>query len=198
MKVLIGIPCSEMLHSRFAQCLLSLGKPEGTQSCFAIGSLIQRNREAIANIAIESEADCVLWLDSDMIFRQDVLEKLLALNVDIAGGLYFKKEPPFAPEAYERVSSIGNIPVSEIPETPFAVEGIGFGCVLTRTDVLRKIKEKEGIIFAPIGNMGEDMSFCLRARKYGYEILCDPRIQCGHIGSTVVTEDYYREFHTIQ
>ena len=84
---------------------------------------------------------------------------------------------------------------NEYPEDGlFEVEGIGFGCVMMKTEVLLSVIGKYKTCFAMIGRNGEDVSFSFRARQCGYRIWCDPSIKLGHVSYTTVTEDFYRSY----
>ena len=82
-----------------------------------------------------------------------------------------------------------------LPEELFEVGGCGFGCVLMDTGVFLDVQAKHGNMFAPMGNNGEDLAFCMRARDCGYKIYCDPSIVCGHVGYSVVDDQFYRLYH---
>lgn len=70
----------------------------------------------------------------------------------------------------------------------FEVDGIGFGCMLTKVSILEDILQHYGTIFTPIDNYGEDLSFCIRAADLNYEIYCDPTIDISHIGQIVINK----------
>lgn len=178
-KVLMGIPCMETVPTRFAVSLLGLKKPEGTEFLFSIGSLIQEARDNIANYAIENGFDYVLWLDSDMTFPDDTLYRLMLKGKDIVSGLYYKRQLPKIPVIYEKTDG-GFIPMMEIPDGMFRADAVGLGCTLMKTEALKKVRES-GEMFSPYTRMGEDLSFCVRAKKAGLEIWCDPEIMCGHL-----------------
>ena len=74
----------------------------------------------------------------------------------------------------------------------FEVEGCGMAAILIRTSVMKDVFETQKALFAPIPGYGEDVSFCLRARKAGYRIWCDSRVKIGHVASTIVTEETFR------
>ena len=77
------------------------------------------------------------------------------------------------------------------------IGGCGFGCVLIKTDVLFDVQAKFGEMFNPIANMGEDLSFCWRARQCGYDIWCDPSLVCGHVGYTVINDKFYESYRSV-
>lgn len=70
---------------------------------------------------------------------------------------------------------------------PFTVDYVGFGWVMIRKGVFESLPYPW---FAPklqifengeVQDMcGEDVSFCLDAKKNGFEVWCDPRIRVGH------------------
>jgi hypothetical protein len=76
---------------------------------------------------------------------------------------------------------------------PFTVDYTGFGWVLIKNGVFENL---EYPWFAPkmqvfesgaVQDMcGEDVSFCLDAKRKDYEIWCDPRIRVGHEKTRVI------------
>lgn len=203
MKTLIAVPCMDQVATPFCQSLITMNRVGDECSVsFRVGSLISDSREKLAALAISSEADYVLWLDSDMIFEADTMEKLykrMQEGYDIVTGLYFRRRPPFTPVIFERLRMDGeSCDFKDYNEYPkdrvFEVEGIGFGCVMMKTDVLTSCFAKFGTCFSMIGRNGEDVSFSIRARGCGYKIYCDPGIKCGHVSLTCVNEDFFHSY----
>lgn len=200
MKTLIAIPCMDQVPVPFCQSLALLTKPDDCTLAMKAGSLIYTSRNALAMMAIEGEYDYVFWMDSDMTFPQDALIRMIDTleknNLDILTGLYFRRVPPYSPVIFDRLEMEGSdcrwSEFEKIPEDLFEVGGCGFGCVLMKTDVFFTVLATHGNMFAPIGNNGEDIAFCLRARECGYKIICDPSIICGHVGYSVVDDKFFR------
>lgn len=198
MKILVAIPAMNTVPTQFAASLALLRKDEDTVIGFKMGSLVHMARNDLALAAVQMGADCVLWLDSDMVFEPDTLERLLKDyeqgKGDIISGIYFKRVAPFNPVLYE-MFDIGEETKyklqAKIPDEIFSVAACGFGCVLTPTKVLKDVMDKYGAPFNMIGGNGEDLCFCWRARQLGYSIVCDPSVSCGHVGYQVVTKAYY-------
>lgn len=202
-KILIAVPCMDQVSARFAQCLSTLKKVGKCTVSFFIGSLIYDSRNRLASMAVEMEADYILWLDSDMIFSPDTLERMVNIlevnkEVDVLSGLYFRRGHPFTPVLFSKLEvNEDNIlewdDVHELPDGLFEVAGCGFGCVLMRTELLLDLASKEGggVWFTPIANAGEDCAFCIRARREGYRIFCDPSIELGHLGYAPITRSFY-------
>ena len=205
-KILIAVPCMDMVSARFAQSLATLKKVDQCTVSFLIGSLVYDSRNRLAGMAVEMEADYILWLDSDMVFQPDTLERMIKVldehpEIDVLSGLYFRRGQPFTPVLFSKleVNEKGTLEFADydvLPDDLFEIAGCGFGCVLMRTDCLLDIAMQEGggVWFTPIANAGEDCAFCIRARKYGYKIYCDPNIHLGHMAYTPVTKSFYKAY----
>lgn len=197
MKVLIAVPCMDQVPAQFAQCLATLGKVDKTIVAFQIGSLVYTSRNDLVQIAIKQGCDYIFWLDSDMMFPPDVLVRMFEdlKHGDIVSGLYFRRVAPFTPVIYDRLdiddTGCHYTEPKDIPDGIFEVAGCGFGCVLMPTDIMLDVLEKYGSPFTPINGIGEDLSFCWRARQLGFKIVCDPDIPLGHVGHHVITRELY-------
>ena len=200
-RTMIAVPCLDMVHTLFAASLIELKKPEGTEIAMASCSLVYDARQDLAKRAINKGFDRVLWLDSDMIFKPDILERLNAdidQGRDFVSGLYFTRKNPVTPCVYDvvepRKRNNGVIypatkSFEEIPDDIFEVAGCGFGAVIMTTDLIKKSGD---LPFFPREGFGEDLSFCRRAREAGYKLYCDPSVKAGHIGLTIVNENQWR------
>ena len=198
MKVFIAVPCMDTLSAKFAQCLVNLVNHKrdfDVEVGFHVGSLVYDSRNKLAERAINSTADYVLWLDSDMTFMPDTLDMMLDTlktnNYEMLTGMYFIRRPPFTPTLFEelRILPTGTVTkeFDDIPDAIFEVAGCGFGCVLMSRNVLWNVFCQNGNMFSPINGVGEDLSFCWRARRCGHKIYCDPTIALGHEIRTVIT-----------
>ena len=205
MKVLIAVPCHDYVHADFTRCLMELERPSGTGFAMLTGSLIYTARTVIANKAVEQGFDRVLWLDSDMTFKPDLLLELSAdmdEGLDMVTGLYFTRKKPVQPvimdELHWKVRDDGWVDTGfhvyeDYPQDSlFEIAGCGFGCCMTSAKLLRAMNKRHGSPFYPLMGMGEDTTFCIRARDAGYKIFCDSRVKCGHISQQEVTEESWR------
>lgn len=193
MKIVIAVPCMDQVAAPFAQSLATIKKVGECEIVMMIGSLVYDSRNKIATHAVKAGADAVLWLDSDMIFPADTLEKMihhLEEGKEIVSGIYFRRRTPFTPVIYEKLEKSGESKdyLDYPKDSVFKVEGAGFGVVMTSGAVLQDMVINGMTWFEPMNGLGEDLSFCMRARELGYEIWCDSTIKCGHIGQLVVDE----------
>lgn len=170
---------------------------------FNLGSLVYTSRNYLALMAMQDEADLIMWFDSDMVFNPDTLLRLLKDiddGADFVTGAYYRRTSPFTPTLFSKldINEEGVAIWDQIEEVPdkglFEVAGCGFGCVLMKTDIARDVFKKFGRLFSPIGEVGEDLSFCWRARECGYKLMCDPDIPLGHVAHTMVTKDFYKNY----
>lgn len=197
MKILICVPCMDTIPSQFAHSLATLRKVGECAVTFQIGSLIYTSRNELAKKSVEMGADYVLWLDSDMVFSTDILEKLYEDRDkgDIITGLYFRRVEPYSPVLFDKMEIDDKgchwTDFKEIPDDIFEVGACGFGCVFMPTNIFLDVVAKFGDMFSPIASVGEDLSFCWRARQCGYNIVCDPNVQLGHVGHYVITREFY-------
>jgi len=205
MKTLIAIPCMDMVHTGFMKSLLQMNRVGEIGFSIISSSLIYDARNSLAKHGVDGEFDRILWLDSDMEFSPDLFERLSndmdENDLDIVGGLYFTRREPSIPVVYQKVGYYHSdddevTPVAlnyyEYPQDQlFPCEGIGFGAVLVKVDLIKKVQEKHGLPFSPILGFGEDLSFCMRARDVGSEIYCDSRVMIGHIGLKTYTHEGY-------
>jgi len=196
MKVTLAICTNRGIRPRTAQALLELvnhSKNIDFQILVAErGYTIAENRNYCVVQAQKNASQYLLFIDDDMTFRPDTLEKLLAHGKDIIGvnsmsrclpltstvglmdskGKY--KHPDYHPE-WEM----------KIPDELFKAYFVGCGICLIDMRVFGIIKKpwfafiagKDGQVIH-----GEDGSFCDNARKAGIDIWCDPQIEVGHLG----------------
>ena len=202
MRTMIAIPCMDMVHTMFFASMLSLRKPEGTEVAVASCSLIYEARHMLARRAINEGFDRVLWLDSDMSFKPDLLERLSAdidQGLDFVSGLYFTRKNPVNPCVYEichpTVNKKGEtIPTVEsfkvIPDALFEIEGCGFGAAMMTTNLIRSAGPMP---FFPTEGYGEDLTFCRKARATGARLWCDGRIKVDHIGTSMINESAWNK-----
>ena len=134
MKIMICVPCMDQVPAQFAQSLATLNKVEECSIAFQMGSLIYNARNYLATMAIKNEIDYVLWLDSDMTFPPDLLQRLYEDRDkgDIITGIYYRRVAPYRPVLFDHlvITDDGGCEwtnLDEYPEGLFEIEGCGFG-----------------------------------------------------------------------
>ena len=208
MKYLVAIPCMDMIHTGFFRSCMGLNRVGETRFSLTMSSLIYDARNSLARQAINEGFDRMLWLDSDMEFETDLMERLAAdmdEGRDFVAGIYFKRKAPVSPVVYSEIGHMevenGGIrpyalPYEDYPKDQiFTCKGVGFGGCMLSVNMLKAVVDKYGLPFSPILGFGEDLSFCARARELGFELYCDSRVKLGHIGYGAITEELYLAQH---
>lgn len=204
MSIYVAIPCGDSVNTEFMKYLLALHASKGTAYGITVATLIYDARNTLAQAAMDSECDKMLWLDSDMTFDSDIIERLSA-DIDegreFVSGLYFTRKNPIKPVIFKNTGyktlpdgmkeSYAGFYMDYPRDEIFEIEAAGFGICMMTVDLLKKVYENYGAPFAPMTGFGEDISFCKRCRELGIPLYCDSRIKAGHIGTTVVTEDTF-------
>jgi hypothetical protein len=171
-----------MVHASWALDLgqlIAVAMTEGHQmglfSCE--GTLICDQRTTLANRAIESNADYILWLDTDMRFPRESLSRLLAHGKDIVGANYVTRSLPTSPTARDyRDGQWWKVPTYKHSTGLQKVTAAGFGVMLTKTDVFKAMEYPWFHIgYAKENDMytGEDVYFGIHAERAGYETFID-------------------------
>lgn len=199
MKLLIAIPTTDYMHFEFVRSLVALvEKLKAEKINYEVHmkglSLVYAARDYLASYAINNDFTHVLWLDSDMVFEDEVLEDLQFCGKPFVTAVCHSRRPPYNSCVFTdiRVNSVQR--VIEYPAEPFKVAGCGFACVLIETAILKEVMMKEKTCFMPMQYYGEDVAFCKRATELGHEIWCDPNVRLGHIGHITVYPEYREQF----
>lgn len=174
--VAIATPTRDALQSGTVFDLVNLIK-YSSDSFFTVsqGTLLPNQRTELVKRSIEAHASHILFVDSDMRFPKDTLERLKKHDLDIVGANCKHRQ---ANKWTAGVSSKGKRGLKE-------VKGLGFGVTLIRTDVFFKIPEPwfatpyDGKQF-----VGEDIFFCYKVKEAGLKIFIDHDLsqEIKHIG----------------
>lgn len=160
---------------------------------------VHTGRIDICKKAIESHADYILMLDSDMTFPPYALRQLLELDKDIVSALAVRKSFPFMPVMSrkrdpDKVLCRLDIIDDWIDGELLKVDAVGTAFMLFKTSVLKKMekpyfhypwnKEEDS-------DIGCDNYFCLKAGEVGFDVFVDTSLKIGHIGDYTATIDDY-------
>lgn len=209
-KIVIAVPCMDMVQTGFFGSCLALVPPEGFRVEWKIrqSSLIYDSRNELSRMAIESGAEWILWLDSDMTFDPLILRRLLDYAQGITGcgymsAIYFSRKQPIQPVIYRgayltKDDDGKEKPVLEVYDNIFGhgdtvieIAASGLGVCLISAEMIKAVAERFGLPFSPRLGFGEDISFCIMARELGYKLYAAPGITAGHIGCWTITADIY-------
>lgn len=171
-------------------------------------SLITKARNVLVANFLESECTDLLFVDADLVINAEAVLRLLALstNKDITAGMYTRRaeDRKFFLDIYTNKDN-----ELELDENGMLrVKNVATGFMMIGRHVLEGMKERhpEWTYFNDFYNrkesalfdfslvngeyIGEDYTFCARARADGYTVFVDPEITIPHVGS----QEYFRSF----
>lgn len=186
--VVVGTPTRELVHATMASDLIGLlAHSPGSEWRVGFGTIIPNNRTMLVHSAAEAGASHILFIDSDMRFPADALERLLAHKKDIVGANFRQRtrDAWTARKNGEFISSEGKKGIEE-------VDTLGLGLTLIDMNVfvgkLRSVPPNAfGMPFDTSTGIfvGEDIYFCTVARETGFKVWVDHDLaqECKHTGS---------------
>lgn len=196
MKLLIAIPTNDYMHYQFVECLTKLVKrldEDGIEYDIAYqgATLVYVGRDKLAQKAMNECYTHMLWLDSDMIFTEDLLDDLMFSGKPFVTGIAHSRRAPHVSCVFKGIwPKVDRWEGCEYPSNTFQIGGCGFACVLIETEIVRNVYNKNGTAFFPMRELGEDLAFCKRATEMGYEIWAEPCVRLGHIGHITIYPEY--------
>ena len=162
---------------------------------------IDQGRSQMATDMLAEGFDEIMWVDSDVGFNPDDVDRLRNHNLPIVAGLYPKKG--------ERTMAVNFLP--DTRQLVFGSRGglievmyVGFGFVHTRREVFDKCRVRCNLplcntmfdrpivsYFLPMLHstekgcwyLGEDYAFCERVRQTGFAVYADTSVRLWHVGS---------------
>ena len=211
MKVAICYPARNMVDTGFAFDAMNLIGHTITNHreikigiYTSLGTLIIDQRCNLAKEAMKEGADWILWIDTDMRFPKDGLQRLLAHNRPIVAANYVTRSIPVEPisfnftgKAWERQHTFEHSTGLQ------QVTGTGMGFMLTSTQIFREIEEPYfHIAYSTVNKTfhGEDMFFCQKAAEKGFPTMIDHDLskEIKHIGSFEFMHDHVMVANTAQ
>jgi len=199
-KILIGIPYHTGMTARFHLSVINLGHylyTHGweTDIYYSEGTILSSQRNKAASRAVEEGSD-LFFLDTDMTFTPQDALKVMAIEGDIVGGLYYARRYPYQPLVYcedlvEVNGKFRALSLPDMPSGPFKCEGLGCGFLYIRHSTLEKIFAEHPHPFNYMDTMlgeqlGEDLAFFHRVNKMGLTVICDPTVDVGHLSDIIV------------
>jgi len=201
MKLFVAVPVYQDMPVDFARCLLQLWPFVR----FLQGeSLIPRARNCLSADFLQTDCTHCLFIDCDILFTTQDVERLLSHYEAIVGGLYPIKRDG------ELIYSAEALPDLPPPDERglLPLRYIGTGFLLVRRDVLESMITAYGDEISYIADrtrrlehdfwrvgvykpgqgqparyMSEDWFFCQRALDLGFKVYADTRVVLKHIGT---------------
>ena len=190
-RLLIAVPTTDYVHADFVKSLARLQCELGRRRVaydveIPAGTLVYIARNRLACKAVNENFTHVLWLDSDMVFDEQIVDDLMEVGKEMVCGAFVSRRPPYGPCIYTSIEKNNVKQVKDFGLRPFRVAGCGFAAVLTTVELLQAVNQKYGTCFQPTDYYGEDLAFCWRVNQLGREIWCEPTVRAGHIAHVPV------------
>jgi hypothetical protein len=227
-KVVVAYLHPGTVHGAFMESLLNLLVYDmafhkrivdggGRLSTQASANLAGPRNTVVKQFLAFGEADWLWFVDSDMVFEPDTLERLLQYadpdKAPIVGGLCFGfDEGRVVPTLYDLVGEDDGIGVVRYnmwpPDAMFQVAATGTGCILIHKSVLEKVRDfmpesRPGQVgfnqaypwFQEMEHegqpVGEDITFCWRAGIAGVPVYVNTAVHIGHVKQQLLSIDAY-------
>lgn len=192
-SVSILVPTRETLHSQFTYSLANLVKLTTQMGVdinlfFDSSTILINQRENLVEQAIKSNSKWILWLDSDMMFPETTLLRLLRHEEDLVGCNYMKRAFPFKSVSYKDTKDWESwIPIKYQDELEDA-EASGLGCMLMKTAIFKSLSKPyfEYTYKEDTKDwLGEDFSLFRKLNQKGYQLKIDMNLstEIYHIGT---------------
>lgn len=182
-NIVIGMPCGDSnIRAKTAYSLVhavNRKRDFDINFCMEIAGDIIGNRIRSVRQAQKLKATHILFIDHDMYFAPDTIQKLLDDDKDIVGAQYNFRSLPKKSTAF---------PVDEENDQGlYKCHAIGTGMLLVRMEVFEKLGEPFNWFQfgrGAEGEMvrGEDAHFCQQAIKAGYDVWADDTLEVKHLG----------------
>lgn len=188
-KLAIGIATTGGIKTRTFVALIKLFKKD-PQHTFIIaweGCNVHQTRTNIVKEAQKYNCTHLLFIDYDMLFEDDLAEKLMKHDKDIIGVNSMVRDLPLTTTV--KLHNEKGEQIYEPSTELFECQAVGTGVMMIKMSVFDKLPQPWFFYEQNGGEMktGSDMWFCNKAKEAGFKIWCDPRIKVGHIGDYVYT-----------
>ena len=196
----IGLVCqSQARYSAFLACLEMLQRPTNTRFDMVQTTDIPGGRNTIVQRALDNGSEWVLMLDDDHVFPPDFLWKLLSHEKPIVSGLYLARAGMHEPIAFSHRLEDGlyeRINLLTLPhEGLLKVKAVGAGGLLIRSEVFWAIDEnptwfEHGRVLGEDWNAAEDIIFCEKAERAGFDVFVDLGARMGHMAPSAIWPEF--------
>lgn len=176
--------------------------------CHGNVAAVPRIRNRIVQEALDLEVTDLVFIDGDIAWGDDMLVRLLAWDTPIVGAVMPTTTSTFGKKKYPfRSLTQGYL---QVQDGLVEVEGLPTAFLRIRRDALKVLADavdkvvigsnEEQMVVPRLfdysvqpfhegrtnTHAGEDFTFCVLARNYGFKVMLDPYIKLGHMKDVIV------------
>ena len=200
MSFFIGYVHSELVHARFMESVIREGR---LHDAYIKGQESEPYVDQARNFLVDyflQATDCEWFLsvDTDVILPERVITRLMTRNQKLIGALiYVNAKPPF-PQMYQKIADFGVggfgsylVDTDWEPGDLVKTDATGAGCMLIHRDVFEAVPVSKPFRWFQHEQRGEDLFgedvvFCERAKRVGYQLYIDTAVRAWHIKANVI------------
>jgi GT2 family glycosyltransferase len=201
-KILVALITGEHIRqASFLPSFIGLLRPVNSLTTTVHGQSPASARNVIIRQAIEIDCTHIFFMDDDMVFPPETLNKLIVHDKDIVSALYLLRSFPHRPAFFDKAYEDGKCKFTPLtPDTKGLVKGVnaGLGACLIKVDVFKHM-EQPWVRLGEIEKDGwcDDIGFFNRCRKAGYDVYCDLDAPVGHMTTITMWPEYFENaWHT--
>lgn len=195
-KIAVITVAMDRMHTETHMCITSamlhqLQQGDSVKHYWQPGTVLAEARQDIAKTAIEDGAEWLFWVDSDMTFPVDTIERLLSHGEPFVAANCSKRRRPIGPTAKRRNALISGEMDAVWPDKETTglekVDTVGLAVAVTHVALFKRLAVpwfSTPWVDSESKHVGEDVFFCARCAEAGVPIYVDHDLSwaVGHIG----------------
>lgn len=206
-RVLVGTPAYDgRVEGRYVSSLIESIDLCSKKDIFlrpvflSYDALIQRARNDLFALAVDSKVDDLIWIDSDVVWKPNWIPELLEKPVDVVGLAVVKKSVEAeqynvkcAPERL-KADGTGLVPVEGLGTGFLRMSKKAIDAVWNSSPVYKdQGRDRRSICEVQFDNgdmISEDIVLCRKLWISGIPVYLDPSKTCGHVGTALFWSDF--------
>ena len=196
-RVAVAVPSTERTFlAEFSDSFFALSRPMNSVYIRPKGAgPLDHIRNELIMVAQQMQCTHIWMADTDQIYPQDTLIKLLSSDLPVVAAKVHRRYPPYDPILLR--GDHGNY--KAVPEDEWKAGGLikvdatGCGSILYKMEVFDQVPMPwfEFHLEDTVNPIGEDVDFCQKLGRAGVPIHVDCDVKVGHMAMNVITEEAY-------
>ncbi len=192
MKIALGTHVAEAIlpeiYFNHLSCLSKMAKKHDLVLCGIARTKVASARNRIVEAAMDQKCSHILFLDSDHIVPDNMLDLLVeSADAAMVSGLICKRLFPFDTVAFKFLpdGDLDEVIINERKKV-IKVDACAMGCTLMNIECLHALNQP----YFYDAKLRSDLNIAINFAQKGFKILLDTRVQMGHLGDApIVTPD---------